>query len=199
MRGPVQRRSKDSTVRMLDAALALASEGGLDAVTIAAVADRSGTSNGSLYHRFDSRSSLLTALIDRFLSDIEDEYDGVLANATAEPDDGRALVIVIDAHVRIFARERALFRAFMIDGRDDPGMKLRGYAASRTLSAAIIGWVQQRFDCTTRCADTAFRILFGLGASRVLTEDDDLTAQPPSHSELIGSIRNVLLGYLRNC
>lgn len=52
---------------MLDAALALVDAGGLDAVTITALTDRSGVSNGSIYHHFGSRAGVFAALyVDSF-------------------------------------------------------------------------------------------------------------------------------------
>jgi AcrR family transcriptional regulator len=48
---------------VLDAALALVDEGGLAAVTIAALAARSGVSNGSIYHHFGSREGVLRRLL----------------------------------------------------------------------------------------------------------------------------------------
>ncbi|MGM1060576.1 TetR/AcrR family transcriptional regulator [Saccharothrix sp. Mg75] len=47
---------------VLDAALDLVAEGGLDAVTISALTARSGVSNGSVYHHFGSRSGLFAVL-----------------------------------------------------------------------------------------------------------------------------------------
>jgi AcrR family transcriptional regulator len=44
---------------MLDAAEALAVEGGVKAVTIRAVAERGGISNGAIYHAFGSRGGLV--------------------------------------------------------------------------------------------------------------------------------------------
>ena len=67
VRTPLQTRSTSSSDRMLEATRELLETGGLQAVTVAAVADRAGTSNGSLYHRFGDRAGLLQAAQDRAL------------------------------------------------------------------------------------------------------------------------------------
>ncbi|MSY35142.1 MAG: TetR family transcriptional regulator, partial [Actinobacteria bacterium] len=62
---PQQARSIESTNRMLDAAEALMREGGPRAITIEAVIERSETSMGSFYARFESREGLFQALHER--------------------------------------------------------------------------------------------------------------------------------------
>jgi AcrR family transcriptional regulator len=52
----------DSRQSVLDAALALVDSGDLDAVTITALTERSGVSNGSIYHHFGSRAGVFAAL-----------------------------------------------------------------------------------------------------------------------------------------
>ena len=52
----------DRRQSLLDAALKLVEEGGLDAVTIAALTERSGMSNGSIYHHFGSRAGVFAQL-----------------------------------------------------------------------------------------------------------------------------------------
>jgi AcrR family transcriptional regulator len=52
----------DRRQALLDAALQLVEEGGLDAVTIAALTERSGMSNGSIYHHFGSRAGVFAQL-----------------------------------------------------------------------------------------------------------------------------------------
>ncbi|HEX8865662.1 MAG TPA: TetR/AcrR family transcriptional regulator [Lentzea sp.] len=52
----------DRRQSLLDAALSLVSEGGLDAVTIAALTERSGMSNGSIYHHFGNRAGVFAQL-----------------------------------------------------------------------------------------------------------------------------------------
>jgi AcrR family transcriptional regulator len=79
---------------MLDAAEDLAVEGGVKAVTIRAVADRAGISNGALYHAFGSRGGLVgrawVRAARRFLALQQQAVD-----ATADPI--RAVVAAADA------------------------------------------------------------------------------------------------------
>jgi AcrR family transcriptional regulator len=79
---------------MLDAAEDLAVEGGVKAVTIRAVADRAGISNGALYHAFGSRGGLVgrawVRAARRFLALQQQAVD-------AEADPIRAVVAAADA------------------------------------------------------------------------------------------------------
>ena len=81
---------------MLDAAEELAVEGGVKAVTIRAVSERAGISNGAIYHAFGSRGGLVgrawVRAARRFLAlqkqvvDAEDEpVRAVIAAADAPP------------------------------------------------------------------------------------------------------------------
>src|SRR5262245_40509438 len=63
---PVQRLSRDGRYEaLLDDAAALLDEGGLDAVTMDAVAARAGVSRPLVYKHFPNRRALLTALYRR--------------------------------------------------------------------------------------------------------------------------------------
>ncbi len=79
---------------MLDAAEELAVEGGVKAVTIRAVADRAGISNGAIYHAFGSRGGLVgrawVRAARRFLALQRQAVD-------AETEPVRAVVVAADA------------------------------------------------------------------------------------------------------
>jgi AcrR family transcriptional regulator len=79
---------------MLDAAEDLAVEGGVSAVTIRAVSERAGISNGALYHAFGSRGGLVgrawVRAVRRFLTLQKQAVD-------AEADPVRAVVAAADA------------------------------------------------------------------------------------------------------
>ncbi|SDH04596.1 transcriptional regulator, TetR family [Lentzea fradiae] len=83
----------DRRQSLLDAALALVSEGGLDAVTIAALTERSGMSNGSIYHHFGSRAGVFAQLY-------ADSYAGCLTAMVPALDDRPARPVVRDLVLR---------------------------------------------------------------------------------------------------
>ena len=89
--------------RVLAAALACATESGMDAVTIDAIRLRSGVSVGSLYHHFGDKQGLFEAVIDREIANVE----AVITESLAEPGEPRELV------------ERGI-RAFFTYVRDHP-------------------------------------------------------------------------------
>ncbi|CAN5501300.1 hypothetical protein BH09ACT12_BH09ACT12_35760 [soil metagenome] len=171
MRTPLQDRSTSSADRMLEATLDLLETGGLPAVTVAAVAVRAGTSNGSLYHRFGDRGGLLRAAQDRALTAIEGETAAAFARADDEPDDTRALRLLAHAALEIFARHRGPMRAFLVGVQGDPAIEARNETSSHLLAGTVTGWLRRRFGATRPDAEAAWRILFALGASQALFED----------------------------
>ncbi len=140
-------------------------------MTVAAVARRAGTSNGSLYHRFGDRTGLLLAAQDRALSAIEVDTEAAFAAADDEPDDGRALRLLARAALSIFARHRGAMRAFLVEGQGDPGIEARNVRSSHLLATSVTGWLRSRFDASPESAEAAWRMLFALGAAQALFDD----------------------------
>jgi AcrR family transcriptional regulator len=171
MRTPLQTRSTSSSDRMLEATLELLEIGGLPSVTVAAVARRAGTSNGSLYHRFGDRGGLLRAAQDRALSAIEEETAAAFARADGEPDDTRALGLLARAALEIFARHRGPMRAFLVEGQGEPAIQERNERSSHLLATTVTRWLRNRFGASRPDAEAAWRILFALGASQALFDD----------------------------
>lgn len=62
---PRQARSRETLTRLLDAAEAVLSEGGLEAATVPAIAQRAGLSVGAVYRRFPDKDGLLRAVHER--------------------------------------------------------------------------------------------------------------------------------------
>jgi AcrR family transcriptional regulator len=66
-RAPVQKRGQQRVETILDAAEAVIGEVGVEAATTNAIAERAGSSVGSLYHFFPNKDAILQALTERYL------------------------------------------------------------------------------------------------------------------------------------
>lgn len=124
----------DRRQSLLDAALKLVEEGGLDAVTIAALTERSGMSNGSIYHHFGSRAGVFAQLY-------ADSYGRCVAAMLPALTDGPAGTAVRDLTLRYLdwvaanpSRARFLYAA---PGHADPSVKQAEFAP-------VLTWFQKR-------------------------------------------------------
>ncbi|MCX4779835.1 TetR/AcrR family transcriptional regulator [Streptomyces sp. NBC_01264] len=106
-REPQQARSAATLARVLRAAEEIASDSGLEEMTIAGVAQRAGVAVGTIYRRFEDKEQLISALTERMLERRE-EYVAERLRA-AEP----SLPGVMDAYahalLQSFADHSSLF------------------------------------------------------------------------------------------
>lgn len=94
------RKPRFSSDELLDAALAIALEQGISAVTMTAVASATGAPSGSLYHRFPTRDDLVGRLWLRTITD----FQGGLLDALRIDDVDAAATAFID-HVFAWTRD----------------------------------------------------------------------------------------------
>jgi AcrR family transcriptional regulator len=80
-RPPQQERSERTLAAILDVASSLFAEVGFEATTMTAIAARSGTSIGGLYHYFPDKTSIVLALAHQFGLAIEAEWKPLIAQA----------------------------------------------------------------------------------------------------------------------
>lgn len=92
---------------LVEAALALIAEHGIDALSVAAAARRTGVSPGAPYRHFPTRLALLKAAATRAAELLATELRAALATAPADPAD--ALAETAAVYVRFVARHRAGF------------------------------------------------------------------------------------------
>lgn len=200
MRPPVQSRSESSAERMVAAALELLAAGGLAAVTVAAVAERAGTSNGALYHRFGDRTGLLLAAQDHALTVVERETVAAFAAAEHEPDDDRAVRLLADAALGLFATHRGAVRAFVVEARHLPGaasFTARTVRGSHLLARTVTGWLVARFAAAPADAEAAWRVLFALGAAQALVDDDEVSPGRLGRDELADALARAVTAVVR--
>ncbi|HSB53997.1 MAG TPA: helix-turn-helix domain-containing protein, partial [Gemmatimonadales bacterium] len=69
-RQPRQERGERRVEEILDAAAAVIAEGGVEAATTNAIAERAGSSVGSLYHFFPHKDAIVLALAERYEAEL---------------------------------------------------------------------------------------------------------------------------------
>lgn len=131
--------------QLLDHALALFHDGGLDAVTIAGVARQAGAPSGSIYHRFASRDALVASLWLRTVERFQEAYLAALAG----DDPVRAAHDAVD-HVLRWVRANPAEAALLVrHGPDDVLADVDGELArhgeqlQRRLERAMGAWRQR--------------------------------------------------------
>ncbi|MFC0597996.1 TetR/AcrR family transcriptional regulator [Streptomyces palmae] len=97
---------------LLDTAVQLAAAAGPAAVTMSAIAKASGVPNGSIYHRFPQR---LTLLAELWLRTVERFQDGYLAALRSDPDPLRAGAAAA-RHVVAWSRKNPQEAAVLLHG-----------------------------------------------------------------------------------
>lgn len=198
---PQQQRSVASTEKMLDAAEALLAEGGPEALTIGAVVDRSGVSNGSLYARFGDRRGLLVAVQDRFLDRLQYTTTEQIILIANEPELASALRLLAGMFHDTFTGNRGAFNAFMFQTLPDTEFRKRGQQATRLAFAAVADVINARSDQVehpnpARAADFVFRTFFALGTQLAMFDDNEPTGTGIGRDGWINEATHMTLGYL---
>ena len=120
-RQPVQARSRETVERILDAAAVLIEEGGVNAVTTRAIAERAGITAPSLYRFFADREQVLDALVEQHL----ERLSAFLAEAEAGWTPRSLPEFVegeLDFYVAYFRANRNAARLWL-DGRVSPTVR----------------------------------------------------------------------------
>ena len=117
-RRPQQARSRETLGRLLDAAEMLLTEGGLDAATVPAIAERAGVSVGVVYRRFPDKDALLRAVYLRFFGRLaEGNNNNLMMLAQSELSLCELARKVIIGMVRGYRLKRAILRALVLYAR----------------------------------------------------------------------------------
>jgi AcrR family transcriptional regulator len=144
----------DLRAALIDAALALIAERGVEALSVAEAARRTGVSPGAPYRHFPTRQDLLkaTAIHAAELLAV-DLRDALTADAGGDP--GEALAITASVYVRFVARHHAGFDLIFSDQLrhlGDPALSAAGRAVMDVLLPIAM-------DITNRDATEALALL----------------------------------------
>ena len=199
---PQQARSIESTNRMLDAAESLLREGGPRAITVEAVIERSETSMGSFYARFESREGPFQALHERFLTFvIEEDLFQQLEDAVVEPDLASSVHAFVSRLLVMNEKHRDAAAFFMVFNGADPVMREQGAEISRAFAEILHKLVKQhRAEVSHKnlrvASDFAATLISGVAYEGLLHEPGELTGRARSTNQLIDSTSQAVVAYL---
>lgn len=195
-RAPVQQRSRESTNRMLDAALRILERDGLAGFTIGAVSKEAGVGVGTIYHRFGDRMGLVIAAEDRFLCRLEEQWEAINSDVLHQLDNEQFVHLWLEGSLLSFVEYRNTYRAFMVTFHDHPELRDRGIRSSRRIGEFIVAALVERFGCSVRAADTAFRMAFADGTVDAMFSADEVTPHPVPLQDRVGYLKTAVLAVL---
>src|SRR5581483_7411951 len=199
----LQERSQATTESLLEATEALLAEGGADAATLRAIADRAGVSLGIVYRRFPDKDAILRAVYTRFFSSIAATNERALSSARFQrascEEVARTLVKGIAEGYR---RHTALLRALILYARSHPSSDFRERAAEHNARAFQV--LQRIFDAhrtQVTHPHPEIAIPFAISAAASLLQVrilfDDTPPEPAlSFAALVDEATRLVVGYL---
>ena len=105
---PQQERTTRRLANFLDVAEVLFAEIGYEATTMTAIAERSGSGIGTLYHYFPDKQSMAFALLNQYAQEIEAYWKPLMEQAETLPQAAFAETFL--DRITEFLRERPAFR-----------------------------------------------------------------------------------------
>lgn len=198
-----QLRSRATTERLLVAARDLLSEGGVDAATLRAIADRAGVSLAIVYRRFPDKDAVLRAAYTRYFDDVASTNARVLTGERLRNASLAQLAhIVVAGIANGYRRDRTLLRAFVLYARthDDPEFRKR----AATLNASAFAGVRRLIEAHRADmphANPRLAVSFALSAvASVLAEHilfgDETSLPALSHRRVTAEVTRLFLTYL---
>lgn len=141
----LQERSQATTEHLLEAAEELLAEGGADAATLRAIADRAGVSLGIVYRRFPDKDAILRSVYARFFSSIAGTNERSLESPRFQCASlAEVARVVVTGIAEGYRRHAPLLRALLLYARSHPSPEFRQRAAE--LNARTFAVLRRIFD-----------------------------------------------------
>jgi AcrR family transcriptional regulator len=189
-RTPIQQRSRDTVDRVLAAADELVVRHGVEQVTVADISRLSGVAAGSIYQFFPTKTAVLDALAERYLSAFDATLQPLLEHLRPDAAE-QTLEQVLDAYIGHF-RDHPGFRALW-QGRAhlDRLVELDG-DRDALLVQGISGMLRQ-VGLTRRQAAAAARVVVSVAGNLLELAFAD---NPRGDPQILAQARLLLRGYL---
>lgn len=182
VRPPLQARSAKTLARLLDAAEAILAEDGMDALTVAEVARRAGSSVGAFYARFQDKDALVRCVLERFHEEAIATTQASLAPARWEGVDLRAVLpTMLGFMVQMLSLRRPLVLAFVVRAARDAQVRELGARLHRQICESMRALLAHRGETMTHAhpevgVEMAVWMVLSVMQSRVLHPRQELAA-----------------------
>jgi AcrR family transcriptional regulator len=135
---PRARRHDDNFRRIVETAMRMVEEGGLEALSINRLADAVDYTPGALYRYVDSKDALLSLLCARVLDDVRAHLEAALARLPPRATPLRRVAAIVDAYAA-FAREAPRRFSLILSAMADPRVLLPDAAHAQPVMEAAVG------------------------------------------------------------
>ena len=202
VRPPLQRRSRETWARVLDAGVAVLEDGGYEAFTIAAVCERAQVAPTALYARTTSKDALFLAVyehgIARLRADQEVFADDARWTGLAPVELVRAAVAEM---VGISLRHERYLRAVVLVSAAHPEVRRRGSHYSRELGEGFARVVLRARDAVRHedpeaAVRSCFGTVFATAMIRVAYGPGFATPAPVGDDAFVADLGETAVRYL---
>jgi AcrR family transcriptional regulator len=153
------RRKRETRARLLEAALRLMAEKGVEGVAISEITEAADVGFGSFYNHFESKQAIYEAVVDSVFEDYADWLDRVLADRT----DPAEIVAISIRYGLTRALEDPLWGQFLVR----EGLSMR--SLNRGLGRRLMRDIQKGIDAGRFAADDPSMKFISVGGTVLLS------------------------------
>ncbi|MEH0574452.1 MULTISPECIES: helix-turn-helix domain-containing protein [Streptomyces] len=193
--------SRRSQQDLMQAGYTLLEEGGVDALTVAAVAERAGMAVGSIYRRFGDKEGLLLAIQHAFTENLQAEIRQRMSvdRLRLLRDPAVAIAEAVGAIIDSFQAHEALLRVFLLLGTRHAAVRREGSRVSvegnRHFAEALRHTPVAHPDPEAGL-DFAFRLVYATIAHRITQGEFLESERPLPWNELRSHLQTAVVSYL---
>ena len=202
IRAPLQGRSKASLERMLATARDLMIERGTEDFTLQEVSKRGKVSIGSIYLRFESKESLVRAVLQQVMPEMTVKELAMIEKLKANSADLPAFVKnYVEDYAELLKSNAPLLRLCMMRAEHDPEVSVLGKrAAENAVKMAVDGFLAYRNEIKAAdpqlSASSAHHIIFATLARQLSLGSTGESVTNYDWSELKRELSRMCIAYL---
>ncbi|YCK79848.1 TetR/AcrR family transcriptional regulator (plasmid) [Arthrobacter sp. D3-18] len=199
----VQQRSQETEQRILQAAVRVLGEAGVEALTTAEVSAAAGVSVGSIYRRFGNKEQLLLATQSEFLrlfeGNLYQELSGIPSKDARDP--ARTIAYATKVVGMSFAKNAAPLRVLLIVGLTHEDIRLQGHLASVRGGSRFGELILNHRDSLAHedpeaAVDFAFRLIYSACSHRIMQGENLESLRRRTWPETIDELARAARAYL---